>query len=244
MGFSDVITERRESTDKSQMRFASDFIKLTDEHRTIIRVLDETPEVFWSHYVPKGHKAFPNANKGKGISVVCQGRDACPVCKWNVDNEEDKLRVRKLYAFNVLDRTPTIICPKCSAEHYDRVNQSYVAECHCGQSFKKVDPQPRNKIQIMQKGVRIAEQLAAFEQEYGPTVNYDIKCDTRGKGQDAVTVCIPKQGVDINLAEILGDNWEDQRYDIKETVSPLKVEQIERILSGEGYFDVVGKKQS
>lgn len=241
MGFGEVAQTK--SSINTQIRFGSDYLKLSDDHRTIIRILDDTPETFWSHFVPPKHNAFPDANKGKGISVNCPGRkNNCPVCAWNDTQEkEDQLRARKLYAFNALDRTPIITCPSCGAEHYDRVGSGYATMCDCGESLKDIEPAPRNKVKILQKGIRIVEQLIAFEEEYGNVTSYDIKFDTKGRGQDSATTCIPKPQSALDLDEVLGAGWEEQKYDIKKTVEPLELDKMNRILQGEGYFDVVGR---
>jgi hypothetical protein len=239
MGFSETVQSSTASQNKSNVRFGSDFIRLNDEHKTIIRVLDEKPYMFKQHYVPEGHKAFPNVNRGKGMSITCSGWDTCPICAWNKTqlDKTNKLKLSTKYAFNVLDRTPVIICPKCNAEHYERVGASFPTDCHCGQSFNGIDPKPRNKIQIMQKGVKVMDQLVTFEKEYGALSGYDIKCDTRGKGKGAVTVCIPKPGTELDLSE-----WEPDKFNIEDSVKPLTAAQVNDILAGKNYFDVVSGK--
>ena len=61
----------------------NDFIKLSSEYRTIIRILDDTPVEQWSHWIPSGYKAFPKVNAGKGIGLACSGFSTCPVCEYN-----------------------------------------------------------------------------------------------------------------------------------------------------------------
>lgn len=228
---------------KTKVRTGSDYVKLVEEHPTIMRVLDNSPEVSWQHFVPQGHNAFKGANAGKGIGFVCPGR-GCPVCKWNeTQDDEDKLKVRKTYAFNILDLTNVKVCPNedCGLEYYSKKNK-YPAECTCGTSLTKVTSGPRNKIQIMQKGMRIASQLAQIQEEFGEDLSVrDITVETRGKGKEVISICVASQESALNLEEVLGEDWESHKYDIVAIVKPLTIEQVTKILDGESYFEVVGK---
>ena len=240
-------SEKRTTT---RARYGSDFVKITSEHQTVVRVLDVKPEVHWSHFVPKGHHAFPNANAGKGMSFMCPGWDDCPICAWNRIQKKadlktkDVLNARKLYTFNVLDRTSVVVCPSCEAEHYEG-GGSYPSECECGANLSEVTATPRNKIQIMQKGKRIVDQFKSFEEEpeLGDLKEYDVKLDTRGKLNEAVTTCVPKQKTKVDEAELFGEDWRDKLYDIKQVTSPLSGDVIKRILQGEDYYTVLSARK-
>ena len=247
--FGKTLDESNKRT-SSRARYGSDFIKVTSDHQTVMRVLDTRPEVHWSHFVPKGHHAFPNANAGKGMSFMCPGWDDCPICAWNREQKKadpktkDVLNARKLYTFNVLDRTSIAVCPSCEAEHYES-GGSYPSECECGADLSEIEPKPRNKVQIMQKGKRIVDQFKSFEEEpeLGDLREYDIKLDTRGKGSESMTTCVPKQKTKIDMTETLGEGWEDKLYDIKQVTSPLPADAIGRILNGEDYYTVLSSKK-
>ena len=247
--FGKTLDESNKRT-STRARYGSDFVKVTSDHQTVIRVLDGKPEVNWSHFVPKGHHAFPNANAGKGMSFMCPGWDDCPICAWNRAQKKadpktkDTLNARKLYTFNVLDRTPVVFCPSCEAEHYE-AGGSYPTECECGADLSEAEARPRNKIQIMQKGKRIVDQFKSFEEEpeLGDLKEYDIKLDTRGKGSESMTTCVPKQKTELDLAEVVGEGWEDKVYDIKQVTSPLPGDVIKRILNGEDYYTVLSSKR-
>jgi len=251
--FSEKIKESTQPREKTTVRTGSDFIKLSTEHTTIVRIVDPVPEISWSHFVPKKHTAFPDANNSKGMSFICPGRDAgCPICEWNKNerakSKEEKpknlLNSRKVYTFNVLDRTSIVRCPECGWEHYEG-KSGFPEECSnpdCKVSVVDIESGPRNKVQVMQKGIRIAEQFIAFEDEFGDVTSYDIKLDTRGTGDKSSTICVPKPPVELNLAEILGEDWKEHIYNIKEITKPMEVENIKRILAGEDYFSVFGKK--
>jgi len=248
--FGKTLVESEKRTPRA--RYGSDFVKITSDHQTIVRVIDTKPEVHWSHFVPKGHHAFPNANAGKGMSFMCPGWDDCPICAWNREQKKvdpktkDTLNARKLYTFNVIDRTPVVLCPSCEAEHYES-SGSFPSECECGASLTEVEAGPRNKIQIMQKGKRIVDQFKSFEEEseLGDLKDYDIKLDTRGKGSDSMTTCVPKQKTEIDMVGVFGDEWVDKLYDIKQVTSSLSGEFVARILKGEDYYTVLkGKEES
>lgn len=246
--FSDVIKESNKPREKREFSTGSDFIRFTKNHTTIVRVLDKVPFVSWSHFVPKRHVAFPNTNAGKGMSFMCPGRDICPICEWNKqqtsggEKPKNLLNSRRVYTFNVLDRTPVVNCPSCSSEYYEENQSGFPDECSnpsCGVSLVDVEAAPRNKIQVFQKGIRVVDQFISFENEFGNIDSYDIKLDTRGSGDSISTVCVPKQPVELNLEEIIGENWEEKLYNIKELCKPMDPERIKRILDGEDFFSVV-----
>ena len=249
--FSEAIKESQQTRDTSKVTRSSDFIRLTKEHPSIIRILDSRPEIRWSHFVPKGHSAFPTANAGKGMSIICLGIDVCPICSWNKEQRANDpktkniLNSRKIYTFNVLDRTHVVTCPECKAEYYE-AKGSFPEECsnpECnGVSIVDVEAAPRDKVQIMQKGIRIADQFIAFEEEFGDITGYDIKLDTRGSGDQSMTTGIPKPPTDIDMDKVLGETWQEQLYNIQDIVKPMEVDSITRILKGEDYFSVFGKK--
>jgi len=245
--FSEVIKDSNKPRSKKEYSSGSDFIRFTPDHTTIIRVLDETPVISWSHFVPRKHTAFPNANAGKGMSFICPGRDICPICDWNkkqqpADGSKPKnlLNSRKVYTFNILDRTNVVTCPSCGVDHYEKDKSGFTDECvDCSASLADVEAGPRNKIQVFQKGIRVAEQFISFEDEFGDIRSYDIKLDTRGSGDSISTICVPKPPTDLNLEEILGENWQESLYNIKEIVKPMAPEKIEKILGGEDFYTVV-----
>ena len=248
--FSETIQESIKPREKRErVSSGSDFIRLTSDHSTVIRVLDSKPVVSWSHFVPKKHTAFPNANASKGMSFICPGMNVCPICQWNntqrtkENKPKNLLNSRKVFTFNVLDRTPVVICPSCSAEYYES-KSGFPEECSnpdCNASLVDVEPTPRNKIQIFQKGVRIAEQFLAFEKEFGDVSLYDIKLDTRGTGDQSSTICVPKPQTDLKLDKLLGNGWQEKLYNIKEIVKPMEVASIKRILDGEDFYTVFKK---
>jgi hypothetical protein len=100
----------------------------------------------------------------------------------------------------------------------------------------------------MQKGKRIIDQFKSFEKEpeFGDLREYDIKLDTRGKKTETMTTCVPKQKSKINMEELVGKDWKDKLFNIKEVVKPMEPETIKKILEGEDYFKAAtgGEKKS
>lgn len=229
------------------MTFGSDYVRITSDHQTIIRVLDNVPTKGWFHFIPAGHKNYPTANGGKGIGLACPGSQGnCPICVNNkslktAGRDKDVLSARPLYTFNVIDRTVVKPCPTedCYFVSYEEKGK-YASTCpSCGSDLSGVEEAPRNEVKIMQKGITIIKQLMAFEKEadLGDLKTYDVKLDVRGKGVDSVTTCIPKP-TSVTVDDILGDSWDERLFTIDTVITPMSVESMQRVLDGESYFDV------
>jgi len=240
MGFK----EKFATPSRSRVRTGSDYLQTTPDHPSVIRIMDEEPSVCWSHYIPKGHTTTGKpVNNGKGGSIICPGPSVCPVCQWNNEQTDDKkkLRSRRQFAVNVLDKTPVVKCEECGEEHYE-VNDEYPTVCtnpECGADISELSPEPRNKVQIFMKGKSIADQIVDIESEFGPVTDRDLKLTTRGKGTETRMRCYPQKEEAIDYVDVLGEDWEEQKYDVENVVKPLEIEQIRRIFNGEDFFDVV-----
>jgi hypothetical protein len=225
---------------KGMVLTKNDFIILSSSYRTIVRILDDTPVEQWSHWIPSGHKSFSKVNAGKGIGLVCSGFSTCPICEYNKGRDKsDQLRNRKIFTFNVLDRTLTKVCPDCKEEYYDIKGKGYPKTCNCGTELPEL-PEPRNQILLMEKGITIQEQLGEFEasSDVGPVMDYDIIMDTRGTKENTSVTCIPKQK-SKSIEEILGKGWEVNKYNLSEVTKPLSRKDALRVLNGEDFFSVV-----
>ena len=75
-----------------------EFVK-TPVGTTKMRLLNTEPKAIWKHWIP-------SANSGKGMSVVCAGKDCCPVCKANAEAEaqglKKKYNITRAFAMNAL----------------------------------------------------------------------------------------------------------------------------------------------
>ncbi|MFH1668009.1 MAG: hypothetical protein ABH884_03245 [Candidatus Komeilibacteria bacterium] len=241
MSFGDTVQNEQQEKGGLRITYGSDYVKLTNEHMTVIRVLDETPKVVWKHYIPRGH--FTNANNGKGMSIICD-RPGCVICEMNkgLDDDRKKMKASKRWIFNVLDRTPVIVCPNCGAEYYE-TKGGYPQTCtnridggDCRTTLPE-EPSPRNKIQILERGRTLVDQLVEYEDEFGSLDTYDIKLSTKGTGTDTRTTCLPQPQSDLNLDEIVGEGW--KLYDTEEIIKPLPQEVVQAILDGKSYYDAM-----
>lgn len=75
-----------------------EFVKIANG-TTKLRILGDEPKAMWKHWLQQ-------ANGGKGMSVMCIGRDKCPVCKANAEAEKSGLKkkysVSQSFAMNAL----------------------------------------------------------------------------------------------------------------------------------------------
>ena len=77
----------------------TNYIKFQDGNNQL-RILDAEPKAIWVHWLA-------NANNGKGLSVVCLGKD-CPMCaKYRYDkanNVNTRDRLSRQFVINVYNR--------------------------------------------------------------------------------------------------------------------------------------------
>lgn len=77
---------------------AVEFVK-TPVGITKLRLMNAEPKATWKHWIQ-------SANEGKGMSIVCSGKDTCLVCKANKDLEtqglKKKYNVSRAFAMNAL----------------------------------------------------------------------------------------------------------------------------------------------
>lgn len=75
-----------------------EFVK-TPPGLTKVRLMNSEPKSTWKHWIPQ-------ANAGKGMSIVCSGKDTCLICKANKDMEAQGLKkkysVSRAFAMNAL----------------------------------------------------------------------------------------------------------------------------------------------
>lgn len=77
---------------------AVEFVK-TPVGTTKMRLLNVEPKATWKHWIQ-------SANGGKGMSIVCAGKDNCPICKANAEAEaqglKKKYNVTRAFSMNAL----------------------------------------------------------------------------------------------------------------------------------------------
>jgi ribosomal protein L37E len=155
MPFSEEL--QKKSYDNTQNRKSTDYLKFTEQYRSIGRVLDTQARTVWKHFIPQ-------ANKGKGMSAVCPNvRADMSVCPLEAsvkglpkDSQERKDKVaRRRFIVNVLDRTPHTVCESCGTN----TPQLRTKECiSCGHDLSKAKFKPLNKVKIMEGGVKLFNQ--------------------------------------------------------------------------------------
>lgn len=177
---------------------------------TTVRILDTQAYSVESHY-------FVAAK----ASVVCL-EDECPVCETNrkiYAGNPEKFRddvnyhARSTrYFVNVLDKTPTKVCPKCN-EEVRNLNSPACTNPKCGELITTVQAKPLNKVKILGKGVQLFEQFNAieaslFDKEGNPLglTSYDITLVPSGSGKKTTITPIPDKGsnepIDMNGLEL------------------------------------------
>ena len=76
------------------------YVKFQDGNNQM-RILDAEPKAVWVHWVS-------NANNGKGLSIVCLGKD-CPMCRKlkydKANNVQTRDRIQRQFVINVFNRT-------------------------------------------------------------------------------------------------------------------------------------------
>lgn len=129
------------------------FLKLTAVH--VVRILDTKGHVTDVHWINR-------------IPIECL-KDDCPICKNNLlvkaENPNNFWTVssysRKAPTFylNVLDRTPTKVCPNCEHEN-TIIGNMFSPTCKgCGGLITNVADNPVNKIKILSRSQTFGDEL-------------------------------------------------------------------------------------
>lgn len=234
---------------------STDFVSLSPNYTSIIRILDEHSKMFFSHFINHNHPL--HSNFSKGIGLVCSSDwvlthnkqfiyynliqdNGCPVCKFNSELEDQSLRIKVgiQYATNVLDLSEVKTCLKCNNVNYP-INNFFPKTClSCGELLQS-DAQPLFKIKILCKGQKVFDQLNKFVELYGDIRYYNIKIKQRGKDLDTTTICLPEVKSKLNIVKVLGTNWKNDLYDIENYSSPLPADIADKILRGSDYFEIM-----
>ena len=152
MGWNDVKPTNNNTNGERKLNY----LKL-NQGTNQIRILDDEPVSTWQHWIPQ-------ANYGKGISVVCPGKD-CPICKERKKTAEamktdksitQKYNVSRQHMINVIDRAT-------------------------------------GEVAILQKGNTIFENLVVFLEEIGDLREYDVRIIRKGTGRQTTYTVIPVQ---------------------------------------------------
>lgn len=235
MSFVDELPNK--TYDETVNRTGVDYVKFVEDYRVTLRMLDEKARMVWKHFIPQ-------ANKGRGWSVVCPNITAqttvCPIEASAAhlpkeDQERKNSYARRRYIVNVLDRTPVTTCNNCNTV---TPGQKCIS---CGASLKGLDFSPLNKVKILEGGRRLfVENLLAIDkmqrEDIGKEITeYDITFTTSGTGRDKKITPLPRDPSPLSASDLLDENGEPQKkFSLDDLTEPTPLEEIEILIAGGG----------
>jgi hypothetical protein len=208
-----------------------EFINLVPGN-SVIRILDQDYVAVESHFINR-------------VSIACLG-DECPICQNNrkiiMENPESFRDINGYsakstrYFINVMDKTPTKICPQCKAE----IKQNIPTCPSCNTVIVNVAPAPLNKVKILSKGKQLFEQLIALENTIvddqgnrrGLT-NFDITLVVAGSGKTAT--CTPIFTGAVGASVVVA---EEDKFDLSKAIIRLNPEEVRDLQSGVSLSDI------
>lgn len=206
----------------------------------VIRVLSNDRLVVYTHWINR-------------TPIVCLG-DECPVCSSNkilrmqypeTFKEESKYSPRRTTKLvNVLDKTPTRVCPNCDAENRAGSSAGTASACKkCGQILTG-DAQPLRKVKVLSRGVELFDDLDtiynAVLDEKGEKVGltkFDITLAVSSGAKKAPT---PIPGA-VGEEEVV--NPEDL-YNLEDATIKLEVEEILDFQRGVSLRDIFAARRA
>ncbi len=182
-------------------RTGPEYVKFTDEHRVVLRMLEPKARTVWKHWISQAGT--------KGMGAVClntePGLNVCPVEKMyghlpKEDEERKNHSARRKFLVNVLDRTPYTTCNSCQTLTPGKVNKATSnKQCHsCGADLKGHDFSPLNKVKILEQGPRLFNDslnpIARMQKEdLGIEITeYDITFTAQGEGRERKITALPQ----------------------------------------------------
>ncbi len=224
--FAEIKTFENKKTELKKIEF------LDLSSASVVRILDSHPYRVESHFfMPK-------------TSVECLG-DECPVCDVNKKiyagnpegfRDDPNYHARSVrYFVNVLDRTMSRTCAKCSAE----IKNLSVPSCpKCNEMIMSTPIKPLNRVKILGKGVQLFEQLNAIEasvlnQEGAPLglTAYDITLVPSGSGKKLTITPIPdKSANDVVSVE--------EKFELTKAIMKLTREEMIDLQKGVSVKDI------
>jgi len=233
MSFADI--QIRQGTSSPSLKF------LNPVGRATFRILEESARKFSAHYVNR-------------TTIQCLGED-CPVCELNqlVISKKPNPKIYRQdpgfspimqrFAVNVLDKTLIKKCPNCNAEN--SFNNPNCAKCNA--FITGVAPEPSNTVKILQKGVKLFEQLNSLNDavlnvrgdKIGLT-NFDINLIVTGSGTQTTYTAIPSVSPQVmNGDEIPPEVAPEPLFDLDKAVLKLERDEILSLKSGVNVRDIL-----
>jgi hypothetical protein len=238
MSFADISV--RPQNQLTKLRF------LSATGRAVFRILDEKARKFSAHYVNK-------------TTVQCLGEE-CPICESNglimVKNPNPKVYrqdpgfspIIQRFAVNVFDKTLVKKCPQCKVE-----NPVSLPNCTgCNAFITGVAPEPSNTVKILQKGVKLFDQLNSLNDavlnslgdKIGLT-NFDINLITSGTGTQTTYTAIPSITPQVMAGEtVVLEVVPEPLFDLDKAVLKLDRDELLSLKNGVGVRDILIARQA
>lgn len=223
------------SFDETRKRTSAQYVRFSEDHRVVLRVLDSHARTVWKHWIAE-------ANGGRGMMANCPNTPSnriCPVCKQldelaNDDPRKIERKAKRRFVVNVLDRTPVTVCNSCNTVTPGKVCQN------CKADLKKNDFTPLNQVKILEGGPELFNKtLNAVEkiqfEDFGVDITgYDITFTTTGKLRDRKIAALPQAAAELPDDVLLDpETGESQKvYDLELLAEPSTVEEIEAMMRG------------
>lgn len=228
------------TSDETRKRTSAQYIKFSEDYRTVIRVLNPEARMVWKHWISE-------ANAGRGLMANCPNTSSqvrpCPIEKSlqglpKTDSTYLDRRARKRFIVNVLDRTPYTVCNTCNTDTPKAKScQNCGADISKGHEFA-----PLNRVKLLEGGPELfvtnlnaLEKLQAEEFDGSTILDYDISISASGKGRDRKLAAIPQAPSELPT-DVLNDpenEGEVQKlFDLDKLTEPSSVEEIELMLQG------------
>lgn len=173
-----------------------EFVK-TPVGTTRIRVIDSEPKAIWKHWVK-------SANGGKGMSVVCKGKDECPICKANNEAKEKGLK------------------PPYSTTLAFAMNSIVKGTDENGQTV--------DKIAILEKSKTFFKTLGQIMSASGDLINYEINIMRTGEKMNDTKYTILPVFPYTPLEN--KEEWIEKKINLDEYYKPLSDEDLTTLMNG------------
>jgi len=180
--------------------------------------------------------------------------DECPICSnnkkiiaENPDNFRDikgYSRKRQVFYVNVIDRTPSKVCPSCGEVH-KAVGGNFPSVCsNCNAVLVNEKTQPLNNLAILNRGSELYENLKSINNanldEFGEKIgieNYDIMIMVPPKTRRPVAQGLPHQNDAVSIPE-------EELFNLEEAPLKLSADEINRFLRGASLKDIYAMRRA
>lgn len=234
--FADIAT-RQTNQGQNRIKF------LNTVGRVTFRVLEDKAQKFSAHYVNR-------------TTIQCLGDD-CPVCETNKSivsknpnpkiyrNDPAYSPVIQRFAVNVLDKTLVKTCPQCGTEN--QVMAQVCVNTACNTFLSSVVPAPSNHVKVLQKGVKLFDQLNSLNDavltNLGDKIglkNFDINLVSTGSGTSTTYTAIPSPSADaMNGLAVPPQEVPEPLFDLEKSILKLSRDEIVSLRNGVSIRDIL-----